>query len=105
MQFADFIKRALEVRQQFAEYEQKKYGQEWTTAQLVQGFVVDVGDLVRLSMAKSGIRQVENLDEKLAHELADCLWSILVIAEKYDVDLETAFFANMDSLEAYLQNK
>lgn len=64
-----------------------------------------MGDLVRLSMVKSGVRQVADLDEKLAHELADCLWSVLVIAEKYDVDLETAFFANMDSLEEHLQNK
>jgi NTP pyrophosphatase (non-canonical NTP hydrolase) len=35
----------------------------------------------------------------LAHELADCLWSIIVIADEAGVDLEKAFFETMKEIE------
>src|SRR5687767_2959524 len=91
--------RALEIREKYRVLEVKKYGKEWTNEQIVQGFVGDVGDLIKLVMAKSGIRSIENVDEKLRHELADCLWALLVISAKYKVDLEKAFTENMDQLD------
>ena len=68
----------------------------------MQGFVVDVGDLMKLVMAKNGARPVEDLERKLAHELSDCLWSVLVLARLYDVDLEKAFLATMTDIEVKL---
>lgn len=59
----------------------------------------DVGDLVKLIMAKNGYRQKEDIDEKIAHELGDCLWSIIVIAKELDINLEDKFLENMESLE------
>ena len=91
--------RATEVRRLYAAHEVRIHGREWTERDLMDGFVVDVGDLMRLVMAKAGVRTVEDVDEKLAHELADCLWSVLVLAERLDVDLGAAFEATMDHLE------
>ena len=68
----------------------------------MQGLVGDVGDLMKLVMAKAGSRPVEDLDRRLAHELADCLWSVLTLADAYDVDLETSFTSTMDELEESL---
>lgn len=99
MDFKQIIQRALEVREKYAVLEKKKYGKEWTKEQIVQGFIGDVGDLTKLVMAKEGIRQIENVDEKLAHELTDCLWSLLVIANKYDIDIEDSFLKVMKGLE------
>ena len=39
------------------------------------------------------------VDRKLAHELSDCLWSVLVLAHAYDVDLEQEFLRTMGELE------
>jgi NTP pyrophosphatase (non-canonical NTP hydrolase) len=50
-------------------------------------------------MAKEGLREQENINEELAHELSDCLWSILVLANSYEIDLEEAFLQTMDQLE------
>ena len=36
------------------------------------------------------------------HELADCLWSVLTLADAYDVDLAGAFTATMDELDEVL---
>ena len=68
----------------------------------MQGFVVDVGDLMKLVMAKSGVRQVEDVDKKLAHELSDCLWCVLVLSKMYGVDIEREFVRTMDELEVWL---
>lgn len=99
MDFKQIIQRALEVREKYAVLEKKKYGKEWTKEQIVQGFIGDVGDLTKLVMAKEGIRQIENVDEKLAHELTDCFWSLLVIANKYNINLEETFVKVMSDLE------
>lgn len=89
----------MQIRQCFAAYEQRRTGRTWTREEIMQGFVVDVGDLMKLVMAKAGARRVDNVDAKLAHELSDCLWSILVLARLYGLDLEKEFLKTMDELE------
>jgi hypothetical protein len=75
MEFQDLVNRALQIREKYASLEKNQYKREWTREELVQGFVVDVGDLMRLVMGKSGIRTTPaDIDEKLEEELADCLW-------------------------------
>ncbi|GIK83934.1 MAG: hypothetical protein BroJett025_05560 [Patescibacteria group bacterium] len=105
MTFQQIIQKALEVREKYSQLEKEKYGREWNVQELMSGFVGDVGDLSKLLQAKNGIRQIENVDEKLKHELADCLWSIIVLADKFDIDLAQAFNQNMDELENKLDAK
>jgi NTP pyrophosphatase (non-canonical NTP hydrolase) len=99
MEFSDLMQRALHIRQQYAELEQAQLGRSWTNSDIALGFVVDVGDLMRLIMASNGTRQIPDAEAKLAHELADCLWSVLVLAQLYHVDLEQAFLQTMNDLE------
>ena len=102
MDFHQLTDRALEVRQRFAEAELAKHGRAWPREEVMQGFVGDVGDLMKLVMAKQGVRSIDDVERKLAHELADCLWSVLVLAKAYDVDLEKEFLATMTEIEAKL---
>jgi NTP pyrophosphatase (non-canonical NTP hydrolase) len=99
MEFKEISKRAIEIRKLYHKLEEEKYGRSWTREEIMEGFVGDVGDLIKLTMAKSGVREIENVDEKLAHELADCLWCVLVLSNKYNVDLEKEFMNTMDELE------
>jgi len=48
------------------------------------------------------VRPIDDVDAKLGHELADILWSIIVIAERCNVDLACSFAATMDEIEAAL---
>lgn len=91
MEFAALSQRALEIRTRFGELERARAGRPWTREEVMQGFVGDIGDLMKLVMAEQGLREIGDHDRKLAHELADCLWSVLVLARLYDVDLEKAF--------------
>lgn len=102
MIFQQIITRAVAIRKKFSLFEKQKYGRPWTKEELVHGFVGDVGDLSKLVQAKNGVRDIQNVDEKLKHELADCLWSVIVIADAYDIDLEQSFVQTMDRLEVKL---
>ena len=92
----------MEVHANFARTAQANGQRPWSREEVMQGFVGDVGDLMKLVMAKNGVRSADDLDTKLAHELADCLWSILTLARLYDVDLEKEFFATMSGIETTL---
>jgi len=99
MEIVHLSARALEIHQRFAAVGRERGGRPWTREEVMQGFVGDVGDLMKLVMAKSGVRAIPDADRKLAHELSDCLWSVLVLARLYDVDLEKEFLHTMDEIE------
>lgn len=94
--------RALAVRALYARVEDERYGRRWTTEETMLGFVGDVGDLAKLVQGKAGVRPRADLGDALAHELADCLWSLLVLADAYDVDMPAAFDRTMDELTTHL---
>ena len=102
MEFQNIIDRALTVRNHYEEKERQLYGSPWTTEDITLGFVGDVGDLAKLILAENGKRTITDSKEKLEHELANCLWSIIVLSILHDVNLETSFMKTMDELENYL---
>ena len=102
MEFAAIRARALAVRALYTAYEERRYGRSWTLEELVLGLVGDVGDLAKLMQAREGVRDMDNSQRALAHELADLLWAVVVIAEQCEVDLEAAFTNTMDELERSL---
>lgn len=102
MDFQTMINRALTVRRLYEEKEKQLYGSPWTREEIALGFVGDVGDLAKLVMAENGKRDIENSHEKLGHELADCLWSVIVLAKMHNVDLEQSFIETIDKIEKHL---
>ena len=107
MDFTEMRDRARSIRRQYAEIERERHGRSWTTEEIVLGFVGDVGDLAKLIQAHAGVRgikPVEDVRHDIAHELADCLWSVIVLADETGVDLEAAFNETMDSLEDHLRD-
>ena len=102
MEFSEMAARAVRVRERYAAYEVARYGRAWTAQEVALGLVGDVGDLMKLVQARSGVRDIPEAEAKLAHELADCLWSVMVLAQMHGVDLEAAFGRTTDELEAQL---
>lgn len=105
MDIEELSKKAIGIKEKYHELEMKKYGKKWTTSQIMEGFVGDVGDLMKLIMAKDGgIREIDQVDEKIKHELADCLYCVLVLAKKFDIDIENEFLKTMDILDRKISN-
>ena len=90
------------VRERYTAFEERRYGRSWSREELMLGFLGDVGDLAKLVQGKEGVRPRDDLDEAFAHELADCLWSVMVLADAYEVDLESAFLRTMGELKDQL---
>ena len=102
MEFQKIINRAMEIRKKYEVKEKQLYGLAWTSEEIALGFVGDVGDLAKLIVAENGKRNIPDSKAKLEHELADCLWSVTVLAHQHGVDLETAFTNTMNELEMHL---
>jgi len=104
MEFKQLIKRAMEIRKYYEANEIRQYGSTWTSEEIALGLVGDVGDLAKLVVAENGKRKIPDSKRKLENELADCPWSVIVLADKHNVDLESAFSQTMDQLEAHLKD-
>ena len=86
------------IRKKYEELNAKQGKSAWGVRDYAMGFVGDVGDLQKLIMAKENLRDIVDVDAKLAHELSDCLWSILIIANSYGIDLEEEFQKTMTQI-------
>lgn len=105
MNLDELQKRAVEIRDKYDILNQQKRGVKWNEQQLMAGFVGDVGDLSKIIMAKHGLRAMDDVDQKLAHELSDCLWSVLVLASKYGINLSKEFQKTMSDLDARIDTE
>lgn len=105
MEFSDLQKSALRLNDLYEQLEITKWGRVWTTTELALGFVGDVGDLAKLVQANAGMRDIDDVRAKLGHELSDCLWSIMVLADKCGVDLEAEFVRNTRQLADYVSGE
>jgi NTP pyrophosphatase (non-canonical NTP hydrolase) len=105
MTFSDLESSALQLNALYEQLEAKRYGRVWTTEELTLGFVGDVGDLAKLIQAHAGVRHIDDCQAKLGHELSDCLWSILVIANKCGIDLQAEFVRNTRELVEHVSGE
>lgn len=105
MKYSDLVKTAMKTRNLLEKFEQKSTGKTWGNEELLIGLMTDIGDLSRLILAKEGYRSVgKDLDRALRHELADCFWVIIVLAEKFSIDLPAALQEMSDDLQKKLKN-
>lgn len=105
MEIQEFINRAKIIRDKYAKIEIKNSGKSWTALERTKGLIIDIDDLMKLVESKFGNQNVKDLDKKLSHELSDCLWAILIIADELGIDIEKEFTINMDELEKKIEAK
>jgi NTP pyrophosphatase (non-canonical NTP hydrolase) len=103
--FGDLEKAALRLNELYEQLETQRYGRIWTTEEIALGFVGDVGDLAKLIQAHAGVRTIEDYHAKLGHELSDCLWSIIVLANKCGIDLEAEFVRNTREISEHVSGE
>ena len=105
MEYGELEESALKLNELYEQLEIKLYGRVWTTEELALGFVGDIGDLAKLIQANAGIRNIDDFKSKLGHELSDCLWSVIVLADKCGIDLEVQFSKNIKELMNYVSKE
>jgi len=104
--FVDLAKQALAVRDHYDELQEVTGQKKWNAQDRMAGFVGDIGDLSKLIMAKYNLRSgPDDLDDAIAHELSDCLWCVMVLADELGVDIEAAFTKNMAGLHEQIEEE
>jgi len=96
---AELQARALAIKDLYDVANRHQRDRTWDVKDYAMGLVGDTGDLMKLVAAKEGVRAGTDVDSQLGHELADILWSILVIADNYDIDLNAEFERTMKYLQ------
>lgn len=102
MNINELTQKALRIKNLYAEFDTKEHHKKWTTEEVYEGLVSDVGDLGRLVLAKEGFRELDDIDKNLQHELAEILCAVLLIGDSYKIDVTQAFLNEMDRLESSL---
>ncbi|MBI1973691.1 hypothetical protein HYS54_02660 [Candidatus Micrarchaeota archaeon] len=69
---------------------------QWDAFQRVTDLLEEAGEVAAEVKAINGMKQRKGSREALALELADTLYSIMAIANYYDIDLESVFKAKVD---------
>lgn len=101
MEFKEIIKKAKKIKEAYAYLNKREGYRSWGLEEHVQGLIGDVGDLTKLMMAKDGFRFADGNDAEagMAKELADCLLSVIMIANELDINLEKEVLKNIQKLE------
>jgi len=103
--FKALQKKALFIKNFYIQKQKEKGIDAWTASDYMAGFVSDIGELSELVSAKKGVRTVEDVDQKLEHELNDCQYSVIILADEFNIDLASSFDKNMDILAKRIENK
>ncbi|MET7446429.1 hypothetical protein OG893_10835 [Streptomyces sp. NBC_01696] len=91
--------KALQVRAQYEQIEQRVLGRAWTLPELALGFTNDAAYVGRLVLAAERTWGIDgDVDAELRHKLAECLWWVFVLADRLDVDMPEAYEATMDRI-------
>ncbi len=77
----------------------------WGLREYAEGLVGDVGDLMKLVMAKEGLRHKEDVDRRTEHEINDIMWSVLMLYKSIGKDPSESFMAAMNELETRILGK
>lgn len=104
MQLTEASDLARRVRDLYHEIETAHEGSPWGVKDDMLGLVNDVGTVARLVMASEGRWAPEgDLPTLLEGKLAECLWWVLVLADRLDVDITTAYATTLGGIESHLQ--
>lgn len=97
---------AVRVRRLYHRLEEHLEGSAWTAKDDMLGLVNDVGTLSRLVMAAEG-RWIPggDVEAQTRGKLAECLWWVLVLADRLGVDIDDAYASTMGGIEAHLTER
>ena len=91
MNFKEIVERSVQIRKDYHDLERQYHEKEWTVEEDALAFLTDAGLVGRLTMAQQG-RWPTNGETKseLEHKLSECIWWVIVLADRMDIDISEA---------------
>ena len=105
MNFNEAVERSVQIRKIYHNLEQKYHEKEWTVEEDALAFLTDAGLVGRLTMSQQG-RWPTNGETKseLEHKLGECIWWVIILAERMNIDISEALEKFLSKTEKHLKD-
>ncbi len=104
MPFSEAVSRSQKIRDLYHSLELQHHGSKWTTEEDALAFLTDAGLVGRLTMAHQDRWPVENGEgHDLEHKLGECIWWLIVLAGRMEIDAESALQSFLTKTEQQLK--
>lgn len=90
LDFKQLKQRSTEIRARYHELELTHHGSEWTIEEDALAFLTDAGLVGRHVMSQQGRWPKANTEEELKHKIGESIWWLTVLAERMNINIETA---------------
>lgn len=98
------VARSRKIREAYHQLELKHHGSEWTVAEDALAFLTDAALVGRLTMAQQGRWPTENESaHELEHKIGECLWWLMEIAGRMEINAESALETFLTKTEQQLK--
>lgn len=95
--FAQAVQDAVELRRLYHKIEEQRQGSIWSREEDMLGLVSDIGVLSRLVLAVHGRWPFnDEVRAELSDKLAECVWWLLVLADRLGLDNTLAYSSFVD---------
>jgi NTP pyrophosphatase (non-canonical NTP hydrolase) len=88
--FKKIIERSKRIRESYHQLEKQHHGSEWTIEEDALAFLTDAGLVGRQTMSQQERWPAMNTDTELEHKLGECIWWLIVLADRMNIDIEEA---------------
>lgn len=83
--FDKVVDRSLEIRSLYHQLEGDLHGRKWTVQEDALAFLTDAALIGRNIMAHEHIWPNEKADQELQHKIGECMWWLIVLADRLDM--------------------
>lgn len=103
MNFDKIVERSIAIRQSYHKLEKQFHESEWSIEEDALAFLTDAGLVGRLTMSQQGRwPKGGNTVPELEHKLSECIWWIIVLAERMEIDIAKSTDEFLSKLESQL---
>lgn len=103
MTFNEVVERSVGIRSKYHNLERKYHETEWSVEEDALAFLTDAALVGRLTMAQQERWPISG-ESELEHKLGECMWWLIVIAERMNIDAEDALDKFLSKTEKKLGN-
>lgn len=89
MDIEEIKQRSIKIRRTYHKLEKECHGSKWSIEEDALAFLTDAGLIGRLTMDNQQRWPVENGREQLQHKIGECIWWLMVLSERMNIDIES----------------
>jgi hypothetical protein len=102
--FSEFVERSVQIRKNYHQLERELHKKKWTIEEDALAFLTDAGLIGRHIMAHEGRWPLKEYSaSELKHKLAECIWWVIVMADRMDIDIQDSFENFLSKTEQQLK--